>query len=74
MTDGTGESRQSVGPGLPTDANYKLFDRVAPLLPLPDRAMFADPGAVAAVVSMLGSPEAFFITGTEVRIDGGAHT
>ena len=74
MADGTGESRQSVGPGLPTDANYKLFDRVAPLLPLPDRAMFADPGAVAAVVSMLGSPEAFFITGTEVRIDGGAHT
>ena len=30
--------------------------------------------AVAAVVAMLGSPEAFFITGTEVRIDGGAHT
>ena len=73
MTDGTGESKQSVGPGLPTDANYKLFDRVAPLLPLPDRAIFADPGAVAAVVAMLGSPEAFFVTGTEVRIDGGAH-
>lgn len=74
MTDGTGESRQSVGPGLPADANFKLFDRVAPLLPLPDRAIFADPGAVAAVVAMLGSPEAFFVTGTEVRIDGGAHT
>lgn len=74
MTDGTGESKQSVGPGLPTDANYKLFDRVAPLLRLPDRAIFADPAAVAAVVAMLGSPEAFFVTGTEVRIDGGAHT
>lgn len=74
MTDGTGESKQSVGPGLPTDANYKLFDRVAPLLRLPDRAIFADPGAVAAVVAMLGSQEAFFVTGTEIRIDGGAHT
>lgn len=74
MTDGTGESKQSVGPGLPEDINYKLFDRVAPLLPLPDRKIFADPGAVAAVVAMLGSAEAFFVTGTEVRIDGGAHT
>ena len=74
MTDGTGESKQSVGPGLPTDVNYKLFDRVAPLLPMPKGAMFANPDAVAAVVAMLGSAEAFFVTGTEVRIDGGAHT
>ncbi len=74
MTDGTGESKQSVGPGLPTDVNYKLFGRVAPLLPMPEGKIFADPGAVAAVVAMLGSAEAFFVTGTEVRIDGGAHT
>jgi NAD(P)-dependent dehydrogenase (short-subunit alcohol dehydrogenase family) len=73
MTDGTGQSRQSVGPGLPRDADFTLFARVAPGLPLPDGAIFADPAAVAAVVAMLGSPEAFFITGTEVRIDGGAH-
>lgn len=73
MTDGTGESRQSVGPGLPKDADYRLFARVAPGLPLPDGAIFADPGAVASVVAMLGSPDAFFVTGTEVRIDGGAH-
>lgn len=73
MTDGTGESKQSIGPGLPKDADYKLFARVAPGLPLPDGAIFADPTAVAAVVAMLGSPEAFFVTGTEVRIDGGAH-
>jgi NAD(P)-dependent dehydrogenase (short-subunit alcohol dehydrogenase family) len=73
MTDGTGESKQSVGPGLPPDADFRLFARVAPGLPLPDGAHFADPSAVAAVVAMLGSPEAFFITGTEVRIDGGAH-
>jgi NAD(P)-dependent dehydrogenase (short-subunit alcohol dehydrogenase family) len=73
MTDGTGQSRQSVGPGLPPDADYKLFARVAPGLPLPKGMLFADPSSVAAVVAMLGSPEAFFITGTEVRIDGGAH-
>jgi len=73
MTDGTGESKQSVGPGLPDDVNYKLFGRVAPLLPLPKGEMFAKPDAVAAVVAMLGSPDASFISGTEVRIDGGAH-
>jgi NAD(P)-dependent dehydrogenase (short-subunit alcohol dehydrogenase family) len=50
-----------------------LFARVAPGLPLPKGMLFADPSSVAAVVAMLGSPEAFFITGTEVRIDGGAH-
>ena len=73
MTDGTGESKQSMGPGLPADADFRLFQRVAPGLRLPGGAMFADPSAVAAVVAMLGSPEAFFVTGTEVRIDGGAH-
>jgi NAD(P)-dependent dehydrogenase (short-subunit alcohol dehydrogenase family) len=73
MTDGSGASKQSVGPGLPADADYRLFARVAPALRLPDKAIFADPSAVAAVVAMLGSPDAFFITGTEVRIDGGAH-
>ena len=73
MTAGVGESKQSVGPGLPEDIDYRWFDRVAPVLPMPRGQMFADPDAVAAVVAMLGSPEAFFITGTEVRIDGGAH-
>ena len=73
MTDGSGASQQSVGPGLPADADYRLFARVAPALALPDKAIFADPSAVAAVVAMLGSTDAFFITGTEVRIDGGAH-
>jgi NAD(P)-dependent dehydrogenase (short-subunit alcohol dehydrogenase family) len=73
MTDGTGESRQSIGPGLPADADYSLFGKVTPMLPLDGGAMFAQPDAVAAAVAMLGSPDAYFITGTEVRIDGGTH-
>jgi NAD(P)-dependent dehydrogenase (short-subunit alcohol dehydrogenase family) len=62
-----------VGPGFPDGVDYRLFQRVAPGLKLPERAIFANPDAVAAVVAMLGSEEAFFVTGTEVRIDGGAH-
>lgn len=73
MTDGTGQSRQSVGPGLPDDADYGLFSRLQPLLAIDGGAMFADPSAVAAVVAMLGSADAFFVTGTEVRVDGGTH-
>jgi NAD(P)-dependent dehydrogenase (short-subunit alcohol dehydrogenase family) len=73
MTDGTGASRQSVGPGLPDDADFTLFAKVAPMLPLDDGAIFANPDSVAGVVAMLGSDDAYFITGTEVRIDGGSH-
>jgi NAD(P)-dependent dehydrogenase (short-subunit alcohol dehydrogenase family) len=73
MTDGIGESKQSVGPGLPTDADYSLFGKIMPVLPLGGGAIFAKPDAVAAAVAMLGSPDAYFITGTEVRIDGGTH-
>ncbi len=73
MTDGTGESKQSVGPGLPDDADYSLFGKIMPVLPLADGGMFAQPDAVAAAVAMLGSPDAYFISGTELRIDGGTH-
>ncbi|MGV0794613.1 SDR family NAD(P)-dependent oxidoreductase [Mycolicibacterium sp. XJ1819] len=73
MTDGTGESKQSVGPGLPADVDYTLFGKAMPALPLADGAMFARPEAVAAVVAMLGSTDASFVTGTEVRVDGGSH-
>lgn len=73
MTDGTGKARQSVGPGLPDDADYALFARLQPMLAIDGGAMFADPSAVASVVAMLGSPDAFFVTGTEVRVDGGTH-
>jgi NAD(P)-dependent dehydrogenase (short-subunit alcohol dehydrogenase family) len=73
MTDGTGESKQSIGPGLPTDADFSLFGKITPMLPLDGGTIFAKPDAVAAVVAMLGSSDAYFVTGTEVRIDGGTH-
>ncbi|WP_299563422.1 SDR family NAD(P)-dependent oxidoreductase [uncultured Mycolicibacterium sp.] len=73
MTDGSGRSGQNVGPGLPEDADFDLFGKMAPMLPLPDGAAFAAPDAVAGVVAMLGCDDASFVTGAEVRVDGGAH-
>ncbi|MEY9849132.1 NAD(P)-dependent dehydrogenase (short-subunit alcohol dehydrogenase family) [Streptacidiphilus sp. BW17] len=69
MTDGTGSSKENVGPGLPEDADMSLFMKLAPAL----GAGFAGPEAVAGVVAMLGSVDGSFITGTEIRIDGGTH-
>ena len=70
MTDGSGRSGQSMGPGLPADADLNLF---AKLLPAIGGGGFAGPDAVAGVVAMLASEDASFVTGTEVRVDGGTH-
>ncbi|MYW66136.1 SDR family oxidoreductase [Streptomyces sp. SID8379] len=69
MTDGSGKSGQSQGPGLPADTDWSLFTKLAPAL----GDGFAGPEAVAGVVAMLASDDGRFITGTEVRIDGGTH-
>ncbi|WP_418059206.1 SDR family NAD(P)-dependent oxidoreductase [Pimelobacter simplex] len=69
MTDGSGQSKQSAGPGLPEDADMSLFMKLAPAL----GQGFAGPETVAGVVAMLASDDGAFITGTEVRIDGGTH-
>lgn len=69
MTVGSGESKQSVGPGLPDDVDYGLFAKLSPGLPL----SFVGPENVAGVVAMLVSNDGAFITGTEVRVDGGTH-
>ncbi|MFE9041109.1 SDR family NAD(P)-dependent oxidoreductase [Streptomyces sp. NPDC007818] len=69
MTDGSGASRQSMGPGLPADADMSLFMKLAPAL----GRGFAGPETVAGVVAMLASEDGKFITGTEIRIDGGTH-
>ncbi|GAA1781197.1 SDR family oxidoreductase [Leucobacter iarius] len=69
MTDGSGASKQSQGPGLPEDADMMLFMKLQPAL----GQGFAGPETVAGVVAMLASDDGRFITGTEVRIDGGTH-
>ncbi|MFF4172655.1 SDR family NAD(P)-dependent oxidoreductase [Streptomyces sp. NPDC001744] len=69
MTDGSGASRRSAGPGLPADADMALFAKLAPAL----GQGFAGPETVAGVVAMLASEDGKFITGTEVRVDGGTH-
>ncbi|OSC25441.1 hypothetical protein B8W69_19380 [Mycobacterium vulneris] len=35
--------------------------------------LVGDPSAVASVIAMVASDDGAFITGTEIRIDGGAH-
>ena len=57
------------GPGLPADADLSLFMKLTPAL----GEGFASPDTVAGVVAMLGSDDGAFITGTEIRIDGGTH-
>ena len=54
---------------LPGDADWKLFDKMSPLL----ADGFAPPDVVASVIAMLASDDGRFVTGTAVRIDGGAH-
>ncbi|GAA2229165.1 SDR family NAD(P)-dependent oxidoreductase [Streptomyces nogalater] len=69
MTDGSGASGTSSGPGLPADADMTLFAKLSPAL----GQGFAGPETVASVVAMLGSRDGAFITGTEIRVDGGTH-
>ncbi|MFJ7154668.1 SDR family NAD(P)-dependent oxidoreductase [Streptomyces sp. NPDC101118] len=57
------------GPGLPEDTDWSLFAKLAPAI----GQGFAGPDTVAGVVAMLGSEDGAFITGTEIRIDGGTH-
>ncbi|RSS79956.1 SDR family NAD(P)-dependent oxidoreductase [Streptomyces sp. WAC06614] len=57
------------GPGLPEDTDWSLFAKLAPAI----GQGFAGPETVAGVVAMLGSEDGAFITGTEIRIDGGTH-
>jgi NAD(P)-dependent dehydrogenase (short-subunit alcohol dehydrogenase family) len=61
---------------LPADSDWTLFGRLSPILPTTlesSGAGMGDPAAVAGVVAMLVSDDGAFITGTEIRIDGGTH-
>ncbi|WP_030990165.1 SDR family NAD(P)-dependent oxidoreductase [Streptomyces sp. NRRL S-1813] len=56
-------------PGLPDDADMSLFSKLVPAI----GEGFASPETVAGVIAMLASQDGAFITGTEIRIDGGTH-
>ncbi|WP_052867538.1 SDR family NAD(P)-dependent oxidoreductase [Streptomyces niger] len=57
------------GPGLPEDADMSLFTKLMPAI----GEGFAGPETVAGVIAMLASDDGAFVTGTELRIDGGTH-
>ncbi|MFC4128581.1 SDR family NAD(P)-dependent oxidoreductase [Nocardia rhizosphaerae] len=61
---------------VPADADWALFAKLSPVLPTDlesGGAGMGDPSAVAGVIAMLVSSDGAFITGTEIRIDGGTH-
>ncbi|QUR69054.1 SDR family NAD(P)-dependent oxidoreductase [Mycobacterium spongiae] len=67
---------EATGGYIPSDADWSLFSRLLPILPTTEEASgtgMADPAAVAGVIAMLVSEDGAFITGTEIRIDGGTH-
>ncbi len=66
----------ATGGYIPKDADWALFSRLMPILPTTvesSGAGMADPSVVAGVIAMLVSEDGAFITGTEIRIDGGTH-
>ncbi|MFF5443517.1 SDR family NAD(P)-dependent oxidoreductase [Streptomyces sp. NPDC012888] len=69
VAPGSIESGMTSDPGLPEDTDWSLFAKLAPAI----GQGFAGPETVAGVVAMLGSEDGAFITGTEIRIDGGTH-
>jgi NAD(P)-dependent dehydrogenase (short-subunit alcohol dehydrogenase family) len=70
MTDATGTSKENAGPGFPEhDVDWNLLAKLLPAI----GEGFAGPDAVAGVVAMLASDDGAFVTGTEIRIDGGTH-
>ncbi|MGH3562683.1 MAG: SDR family NAD(P)-dependent oxidoreductase [Mycobacterium sp.] len=61
---------------LPPDSDWSLLAKLSPILPTTLKssgAPMADPATVAGVVAMLVSDDGAFITGTEIRVDGGTH-
>ncbi|MEW2221920.1 SDR family NAD(P)-dependent oxidoreductase [Streptomyces sp. NPDC006990] len=69
VAPGSIDSGMTRAPGLPGDADPELFTKLAPAL----GEGFAGPETVAGAIAMLASEDGAFITGTELRIDGGTH-
>ncbi len=58
---------------MPDGYDLALWAKQTPLLHGEESDVLGDPGAVAAAIAMVASDDGAFITGTEIRIDGGAH-
>lgn len=67
---GSIQSGMTSDPGLPADADMMLFMKMSPAL---NDGGFAGPENIAAAIAMFASDDGKFITGTELRIDGGTH-
>ena len=57
---------------LPADADWSLFGKMMPLLQ-PKESGFAGAEVIAGVIAGLASDDGAWVTGTDIRIDGGAH-
>ncbi len=55
---------------LPADIDWNKFTKLMPTL---GRGGFGGPADIAGVVAMLVSDDGRYITGTEIRVDGGTH-
>ena len=55
---------------LPSDTDWSKMNKLMPVL---GRGGFGNPENVAGVVAMLVSDDGAYITGTEIRVDGGTH-
>ncbi|MEU8919910.1 SDR family oxidoreductase [Kitasatospora sp. NPDC048545] len=69
VAPGSIDSGMTNDPGLPADADLGLLAKLSPAL----GQGFAGPETVAGVIAMLASDDGAFVTGTELRIDGGTH-
>ncbi|MTD28646.1 SDR family NAD(P)-dependent oxidoreductase [Erwinia sorbitola] len=69
VAPGSIESGMTNDPGIPADADMSLFSKMSPAI----GQGFASPDSVAGVIAMFASDDGKFITGTELRIDGGTH-
>ena len=58
---------------MPDGYDLGLWAKQTPLLHGAENEILGDPSSVASVIAMVASDDGAFITGTEIRVDGGAH-
>ncbi|MCG7631841.1 SDR family oxidoreductase [Gordonia McavH-238-E] len=80
ITPGGISTSMTAAPGLPEDSDPSLFAKLQPVVAVapsdsdPVRIPgMAGPDRVAGVIAMVASDDGAYISGTEIRVDGGAH-